>query len=294
MFFRTKKVLHELDVDFGDGQSIEFVFTRPHPATVSVRQASAEEEQLGYKKYTAFCTVNINLVASAEATAMFESLANNKLPKGSKKPDRWDDSIDQSGEISPNYVVPLHLLPDVAQNLSNDAYQKMSVLASNTLTILRWRYGLTGTHNPVRAGGLAEWSFDSEHWNPLPTSTSVEMLALRHLKVTAERNAEVVALAEGKMNEPLAHALYREAWEQRMSNPRSALVLGMVAAEVGFKQCVGELLPEARWLVDNVPSPPIVSMIRNYLPLLPTKLKINGVVAPPPKEIIRSLQRIKN
>jgi hypothetical protein len=101
----------------------------------------------------------------------------------------------------------------------------------------------------------------------------------------------VVALAEGKMNEPLAHALYREAWEQRMSNPRSALVLGMVAAEVGFKQCVGELLPEARWLVDNVPSPPIVSMIKNYLPLLPTKLKINGAVVPPPKEITRSLQQ---
>ncbi|SRR6266851_4870293 len=69
MFFKTQKVLHELDVDFRDEQPIEFIFTRPHPAAVSVRKASAEEQQLSYKKDTLLCAVTIDLNVSQEPTA---------------------------------------------------------------------------------------------------------------------------------------------------------------------------------------------------------------------------------
>src|SRR3989442_11512353 len=68
-FSKTQKVLHELDVDFRDEQPIEFIFTRPHPAAVSVRKASAEEQQLGYKKDTLLCAVTIDLNVSQAATA---------------------------------------------------------------------------------------------------------------------------------------------------------------------------------------------------------------------------------
>jgi hypothetical protein len=183
MYIRTQKVLRELDIDFKNDEPIGFVFTKPHEATVEVRQASPEEQQLGYKKGTLLCTVSISLDTSAEIAAIFQSLANNRLPEDSKEPTKWNDYIDQAGNITDKYVVPLHLLPKAAQNFCDEGNEKLSILVRNALSILRWRYGLTGPHNPF------------------------------------------------------------------------------------------------------------VSMIKNYLPLMPTKLKINGTVVPPPKEILRSLQQ---
>jgi hypothetical protein len=55
-------------------------------------------------------------------------------------------------------------------------------------------------------------------------------------------------------DEPLARQILREAWAQKSASPRSALVLAIAAAEVGFKQCVSQLVPEARWLVEEIPS----------------------------------------
>jgi hypothetical protein len=46
------------------------------------------------------------------------------------------------------------------------------------------------------------------------------------------------------------------AAQLRRANPRSALIIGMSAAEVGFKQCVGYLVPDAAWLANHVPRPP--------------------------------------
>lgn len=65
----------------------------------------------------------------------------------------------------------------------------------------------------------------------------------------------------------------------------------MAAAEVGFKQCVGRLVPDAEWLANNVPSPPLHMMLSQYLPLLPSKLKVQGKVLRPPKRIITVLKQ---
>jgi len=44
--------------------------------------------------------------------------------------------------------------------------------------------------------------------------------------------------------EPLGRQLFREAWSEREMHPRSALVvIGVAAAEVGFKRLVGSLVP---------------------------------------------------
>jgi hypothetical protein len=75
-------------------------------------------------------------------------------------------------------------------------------------------------------------------------------------------------LLQHEHEEPLGHSLLREAWEQREENPRSALVVGVAAAEVGFKHSVAELAPHAAWLMEEIPSPPLQKMMSTYLPLL--------------------------
>lgn len=96
---------------------------------------------------------------------------------------------------------------------------------------------------------------------------------------------ELENLMRAAVNEPVGHDLFLEAWQQVGTNPRSALIIGMAAAQIGFKQCVGRLVPDAEWLADNVPSPPLPKMVSEYLPLLPAKLKIAGRVLKPPRSI---------
>ena len=83
--------------------------------------------------------------------------------------------------------------------------------------------------------------------------------------------AELTAMVTSDIREPLAHQLLREAWNLRHTNPRISVVIGVAAAEVGMKQLVAMLVPHARWLVEELPSPPLVPMMRHYLAELPIR-----------------------
>ena len=82
---------------------------------------------------------------------------------------------------------------------------------------------------------------------------------------------EIVRMVESGDQEPVAHQLLREAWELRSSNPRSALAIGIAAAEIGVKDLIASLVPNAQWLVMEMPSPPVVKILREYLPMLPVR-----------------------
>jgi hypothetical protein len=60
-------------------------------------------------------------------------------------------------------------------------------------------------------------------------------------------------MVEAGDREPVALQLFREAWELKRSNPRSALAIGIAAAEIGVKDLIASLIPNALWLV--TPSP---------------------------------------
>jgi len=100
----------------------------------------------------------------------------------------------------------------------------------------------------------------------------------------------VADLWQEAAEEPLAHELFCEAADQEQKNPRSCLVLTVAAAEIGFKQLVGSLVPDAKWLADNVPSPPLVTMLSNYLPTLPLKVRINGSRPKVPAKLISTIK----
>jgi hypothetical protein len=84
--------------------------------------------------------------------------------------------------------------------------------------------------------------------------------------------------------------LFREAWNQYHENPRSALVIGMAAAELSVKHCISTLVPDAEWLATNLPTPPLVRMLIEYLPKLPARHKLDGQVKPPPPDVLEVLR----
>lgn len=111
------------------------------------------------------------------------------------------------------------------------------------------------------------------------------------METTCKIKAEIGELLREGASEPVAHSLFREAWEQRIQNPRSAVVVGVAALEVGVKQCVADLAPATAWLVENLPSPPAVKILADYLPSLPARQNFAGKALPPPESILRTLER---
>ncbi len=86
------------------------------------------------------------------------------------------------------------------------------------------------------------------------------------LVLNEARRADLARMiAEGRQ-EPLHQSLLREADSFRGTNPRSALVIGVTAAEVSVKTLVSNLAPATSWLVQHLPSPPIAKILEEYLP----------------------------
>jgi hypothetical protein len=82
---------------------------------------------------------------------------------------------------------------------------------------------------------------------------------------TAAELADVQRLVDAGRSEPVAHAVFREAWNQRVSNPRSAIVLGVAALEVGFGHFVSRKEPNAPNVKRKRGSTPVAACLRTIL-----------------------------
>jgi hypothetical protein len=86
--------------------------------------------------------------------------------------------------------------------------------------------------------------------------------------------------------------LFHEAWSQVGTNPRSALVIGVTAAEVGLKRLIATLVPGTDWLMEEVQTPPVGKILRKFLPTLQVKAKRgDGGPITPPRQLIRQIEK---
>lgn len=173
------------------------------------------------------------------------------------------------------------------EHILDELYSTMILTAA----VFRWRCGAEGPPDPVRnLRGFC--SSDGVSWR--------EVGMFRGLKISfgiptgplpppdVIRN-DIAEMIKAGMEEPLGHQLFREAWSQRQVRPRSALVIGVAAAEVGFKKLVGSLVPRAQWLMDEVQTPSLEKMLRKFLPILPVKCRFQGKSIRPPNVLLNKL-----
>jgi hypothetical protein len=151
-------------------------------------------------------------------------------------------------------------------------FQKIESVLRQAGSVLRWRFGLSG-YDPV----FKDTSVTAQLADGRPLDLYlVPQSAMGDDRATIEQGglSAVAELVTSSQREPVAHELWREAWNLRHSNPRSSLVIGVAAAEVGLKQLIGALVPHAQSLVENIPSPPLDTMIRKVLPDLPIRADV--------------------
>lgn len=160
------------------------------------------------------------------------------------------------------------------------------------VAVLRWRCGVSNGPQSPFSDSTYEFSVDGTNWRPIPSylaSIRLQFSRGRHHVADDEIQSGVADLLAREKGEPLGYQLLREALELRPTHPRSALVIGMAAIEVGFKHLVADLVPDAAWLAIEVPSPPLDKMLKEYLPKLPVRGKFEGRYALIPQRLINVL-----
>jgi len=153
------------------------------------------------------------------------------------------------------------------------AYEQIESVLHRVGATIRWRFSLAGGDS-VFANGRAEIETDDGEIVNLYAMPLMNMGDDRAAVAEADLFELSELLIAGSAYEPLGHQLWREAWNLRLTNPRSSLVIGVSAAEVGLKQLIARLVPPARWLVEELPSPPLTTMMKHYLAELPIRAPV--------------------
>jgi hypothetical protein len=159
---------------------------------------------------------------------------------------------------------------------------------------VRWRLADAGPHQPLIGRG-DHWSFDGERWYPTPLDVTAKVSAEAIPRISDAVRDDVQAYLDDGIDEPLAHTLWREAWGLRGANPRSALLIGMAALEVGIKHYISGVVPETRWLLEELPAPPIHRLLNEYIPELPTPSGLEPTaLSPGVRDTVRDAQGLRN
>lgn len=194
--------------------------------------------------------------------------------------------------------------PSEYGELMLEVYGRLDSLASRSLDLVAWRFGLGGGPTRLsssvavmrwRFGQIADRAIDPFHQSFSQIPYGIVWLGRPNLctiKMTESEQKQLSSILESPGAAPLGHALLRESWRHKDANPRSALVMGVAAAETGLKECVTVLSPATTWLIENLPAPPLAKIMKEYLPLLKAKNTFGGKVLPPPKNIRRSLHKM--
>jgi hypothetical protein len=167
--------------------------------------------------------------------------------------------------------------------LCEDVYSELHAEAARLVRLLRWLFNRPGPAKPLTSRWLF-WSLDGTFWSDAPAREVDLPLVGGEGGVLSERGVELVGRmwASDESVEPLARQIFLEAVSLAEVNRRAAFILGFVAAELGVKHFgsgKSDSLSEA-WLLENVQSPPIDRLLREYLVPLTEKKTRSGDAVP--------------
>jgi hypothetical protein len=255
----------DLVVPFKSDRQLEIRFRRPTPEEI----AFDADREPPLSRGDTMCVVTGEWGISASNRDAFLALALNggqeltqqivilgALPQRSGGP-AWD------------------ALPVSLQDLLRGVLTEMGRAARRVFRIIRWHWHLGGGHDPHRLWSFS-WSPDRNRWQELPWEVPPAFATVvPTISPSESLEKELQQALERGEDEPIGHELLREAEAQVYENPRSALIVGIAAAEIGVKEFVQRKVPLAGWLVTEAPSPPLLSILTKFLPELVGDLSVS-------------------
>jgi hypothetical protein len=192
--------------------------------------------------------------------------------------------------------------PSCYRSFIMDLHRELDSIASDIFNTLRWRLGIDGgPHRLISCPTSLRWQDDSAEMAPDAYDFLEQQIPIGVSEITFPESQEldfgvrnrraVEELLAKEAVQPLHHDLFREAWQNRNVNPRSALVIGIASLETALKTTICELHEPIRWILENLPSPSVDKLLREYLPQLPARNDLNGKVRRPPVQLITAIKK---
>ena len=289
IYFRLTVLVSDLRLE--EDASLEFKYGKQHSVSVIIRKPNKHELPRDGNANHRLCIASAEYNPKPEILDKFDPSAfTQEITLIQKVGPLKPKQIDELTEPSPMRDSTSPGLPEKMQTFVNSVEVQLNEAAKETVRLLRWRCDMKGPHNPFAISNF-EWSMDNSVWYKMPTATFGNLEVIQQLHVDEHVIHEVQKLATNRLSEPVAHVLYREAWEQRHRNSISSLVIGIAAVETGVKNCISQISPDAKWLIENLQSPPVDKILVDYLPKLTSIHVPDGTQLTLSSELIAPLKK---
>ena len=220
----------------------------------------------------AFCDLFTSHEPNNKNNKIFELIENNSIIDNEN-----EEKITLEYDFNDTHICLPNLseFPEHFVSYINQIHSDLINSAKDIIGLIRWVKGISGKQNPFSQGELF-WSKDNLFWHQIPIGFGSFFEIQPGIQLNKSEKESIYKLYDSGIREPVNHELFREAWAQRFSNPRSSIIMGVTAVEVGVKMSISKLVPDAEWLISQLQSPPIYNILRDYWPMLPVKNKINN------------------
>ena len=178
-------------------------------------------------------------------------------------------------EPKSNSLFPISYYADYLKEFVNNKQKDITKLIYKVFELLRWKHNfLNDKEACLRGMGGFQISIDRKNWKPMPCLGDIsvsfgnkEEFENNHFKVE-----EINELMNMDISEPYYHQILREAQSLLRSSleasSRSSIVFSVLAIEIAIKEVIARLSPQSTWLIDNLNSPPIEKILKEFIPIL--------------------------
>ncbi len=184
-----------------------------------------------------------------------------------------DTLIAADGSCKNGFSPRRYLCPQDISELIVSVESDLTTKIDRFLKLLRWRQGVAAPGEVVQSSALY-WRVDSGDYPSVPLDGDPpKKITLKGGLVGIVWDTEDAGFfknlwLQSNLDEPLGHALLREAATVAKESPRSAIMIMTAALESAVKIHISKRVPNTSWLMEEVSSPPIFKIINQYLPLI--------------------------
>lgn len=232
-----------------------------------------EEEREGDDIYRKITFIHKVELTDSEVERCFLNVAENKYSYEECKGKCAKNDLD--GSITPERVV----LPQAFQDFCNKEEDLLEQTIISFFDKALWIYKSSSLLLHDSGYHWFYFSFNLKDWHLVPFLPLNGRISChgqeeyrrleKELEIKNRRLAHHLLESMNNRSEALIYPrIYFEAVKNISNNPETAIVLAVESLEVALKNCIVHLDAKTKWLMDNIPSPPLEKILKEYLPLL--------------------------
>jgi hypothetical protein len=242
----------------------------------------------------AVCIAECGQTVEDDLAEMLKSIANGRLPIGFRVDGDIGSGISASsdGTINPGYTPPWTMYPEPLERFVTGTFRQLFEAIRRVLDVARWRYQIDRhVVNPFTFFTL-RWREDSLDWNLLTSPIHGVLSASSQFRTWDNLKDFLTAEIGAGRRAPVAWEVFRDAQAHSNNNPRTAVILAALSAEVGVKAYVAERVPSARYLMEETQIPAIPKLLANYVHTVAVTRTADSTMKPIPSAVRKDIQKL--